>query len=57
MADFNYRMVCNGTVVVRAASLEEARKTVENTALSLLGKEADDGEVEIVSVLEDGVGP
>ncbi len=47
----SYRMVCNGTISVEANTVEDAEKAVENTELSILGKEADDGEVEIVSTL------
>lgn len=43
-----YRMSCHGQLEIDAPSRAEAKEIVENMALSTLGREAEDGEVEVV---------
>ncbi len=49
----NYEMTCSGTLEIEAASLSEAEAQVENMPLSILGREAEGGSVEILREDED----
>ena len=59
MAKFlvQFQMTANGSITVEASSVEEAKSKVENLPFSELGKEADDGEVDITEtpISSDGV--
>lgn len=44
----NFRMVCNGTVIVTAASEEEAEQMVQDMSPEALGAQSSDTDVEIV---------
>ena len=46
----SYCLTCNGTVTVKAESVEHAKKLVKEMKSSELGGQADDSEIEITFV-------